>query len=97
MFERIKPLGDRVLIKRVEAPEKTASGIIIPDAAKDKAQTGIVVAVGPGRTTESGQKITLAVKEGDTVYFGKYAGTQAGEEFLIIKEDELLGVIEESN
>ena len=97
MFERIKPLGDRVLIKRVEAPEKTASGIIIPDAAKDKAQTGKVIAVGPGRITESGQTITLAVKEGDIVYFGKYAGTQAGEEFLIIKEDELLGVIEESN
>ena len=97
MFERIKPLGDRVLIKRVEAQEKTASGIIIPDAAKDKAQTGKVIAVGPGRITESGQTITLAVKEGDIVYFGKYAGTQAGEEFLIIKEDELLGVIEESN
>ena len=97
MFERIKPLGDRVLIKRVEAQEKTASGIIIPDAAKENAQTGKVIAVGPGRITESGQTITLAVKEGDIVYFGKYAGTQAGEEFLIIKEDELLGVIEESN
>ncbi len=97
MFERIKPLGDRVLIKRVEAQEKTASGIIIPDAAKENAQTGKVIAVGPGRITESGQTITLAVKEGDIVYFGKYAGTQAGEEFLIINEDELLGVIEESN
>lgn len=96
MFERIKPLGDRVLIKRVEVEETTTSGIIIPDAAKEKAQTGLVIAVGPGRTTESGATITPAVKTGDTVYFGKYAGTQAGDDFLIIKEDELLGVIEDS-
>ena len=96
MFERIKPLGDRVLIKRVEVEETTASGIVIPDAAKEKAQTGLVIAVGPGRTTEAGATITPAVKTGDKVYFGKYAGTQAGDDFLIIKEDELLGVIEES-
>ncbi len=94
MFERIKPLGDRVLVKRIPVEEKTAAGIIIPDAAKEKAQTGSVMAVGPGRKDASGNTITLSVKAGDTVYFGKYAGTEAGQDFLIIKEDELLGVIE---
>ncbi len=94
MFERIKPLGDRVLVKRIPVEEKTASGIIIPEAAKEKAQTGSVIAVGPGRKDATGNTITLSVKTGDTVYFGKYAGTEAGQDFLIIKEDELLGVIE---
>lgn len=95
MFERIKPLSDRVLIKRMEGEEKTAAGIIIPDAAKEKAQTGAVVAVGPGRRDSSGNSIPMAVKVGDTVYFGKYAGTDAGEDYLIIKEDEILGVVEQ--
>lgn len=94
MFDKIKPLGDRVLVKRIPAEEKTASGIIIPDAAKEKAQTGSVIAVGPGRKDANGNMITLSVQEGDTVYFGKYSGTEAGQDFLIIKEDELLGVIE---
>jgi chaperonin GroES len=94
MFDKIKPLADRVLVKRNPVEEKTASGIIIPDAAKEKAQTGSVIAVGPGRKDAAGNVITLSVKEGDTVYFGKYSGTEAGQDFLIIKEDELLGVIE---
>lgn len=94
MFDKIKPLADRVLVKRIPVEEKTASGIIIPDAAKEKAQTGSVIAVGPGRKDATGNTITLSVKEGDTVYFGKYAGIEAGQDFLIIKEDELLGVIE---
>ncbi len=94
MFERIKPLGDRVLIKRVPVEEKTAAGIIIPEAAKEKAQIGAVVAVGPGRKDATGNTISLTVKAGDTVYFGKYAGTEAGDDYLIIKEDELLGVID---
>ena len=94
MFDKIKPLADRVLVKRNPVEEKTASGIIIPDAAKEKAQTGSVIAVGPGRKDATGNVITLSVKEGDTVYFGKYSGTEAGQDFLIIKEDELLGVIE---
>lgn len=94
MFDKIKPLADRVLVKRNPVEEKTASGIIIPDAAKEKAQTGSVIAVGPGRKDTAGNVITLSVKEGDTVYFGKYSGTEAGQDFLIIKEDELLGVIE---
>lgn len=94
MFDKIKPLADRVLVKRNPMEEKTASGIIIPDAAKEKAQTGSVIAVGPGRKDAVGNLITPAVRAGDTVYFGKYSGTEAGEDYLIIKEDELLGVIE---
>ncbi len=89
MFEKFKPLADRVLVKRIQSDEKTESGLIIPDAAKEKAQTGTVMAVGPGRKSEP-----LAVKVGDTVYFGKYSGTEASKEYLIMKEDEILGVVE---
>lgn len=95
MFEKIKPLSDRVLVKRVAQEEKTASGIIIPDAAKEKAQTGAVIAVGPGKRDASGTAIPMGVKVGDTVYFGKYSGTEAGDDYLIVKEDEILGVIEQ--
>jgi chaperonin GroES len=94
MFERIKPLSDRVLVKRIEQEEKTVSGLIIPDTAKEKAQTGSVIAVGPGRRDDAGKIIPMAVKVGDTIYFGKYAGTDAGNDYLIVKEDEILGVIE---
>ncbi len=94
MFQKFRPLGDRVLIKRVEGEEKTASGIIIPDAAKEKAQTGIVIAVGAGRTFE-GKTTPLAVNVNDVVYFGKYSGTDAGENHLIIREDDILGVVEQ--
>ena len=89
MFEKFKPLADRVLVKRIQSDEKTESGLIIPDAAKEKAQTGTVMAVGPGRKSEP-----LAVKVGDTVYFGKYSGTEASKEYLIMTEDEILGVVE---
>ncbi len=94
MFEKIKPLGDRVLVKRVEREEKTASGLIIPDTAKEKAQIGAVIAVGHGRRDAAGNFLPVAVKIGDTIYFGKYAGTEAGDDYLIIKEEEILGVIE---
>lgn len=94
MFEKIKPLYDRVLIKKVELDKTTPGGIIIPDAAKEKAQTGQVVSVGGGRLTSEGKVVPMQVKAGDTVYFGKYAGTEAGEEYLIIREDEILGIIE---
>ena len=90
MFEKFKPLADRVLVKRIQSDEKTESGLIIPDAAKEKAQTGTVIAVGPGKKGE-----VLAVKVGDTVYFGKYSGTEASKEYLIMKEDEILGVVEQ--
>ena len=94
MFEKFRPLGDRVLIKRLEGEEKTSSGIIIPDAAKEKAQTGSVIAVGPGRRDNNGTLISVCVNRGDTVYFGKYAGTEADEKHLIIREDDILGVVE---
>lgn len=95
MFEKFKPLADRVLVKRIQAEERTESGLIIPEAAKEKAQTGSVVAVGPGRCDATGKSMPLAVKVGDMVYFGKYAGTEASKDFLIMKEDEILGVVEQ--
>lgn len=95
MFEKIRPLYDRVLVKREDSlEEKTASGIIIPDAAKEKAQIGVVIAVGSGRITTDGKIVPLQVKTGDRVFFGKYAGTEAGKDLLIIREDEILGVVE---
>ena len=96
MFEKIKPLGDRALVKRIEIEEKTASGLIIPDTAKEKAQIGSVIAVGPGRRdTATGKAVPMAVSVGDTIYFGKYAGTDAGNDYLIVKEEEILGVIQQ--
>lgn len=94
MVEKLKPLGDRVLVKRLESEERTAGGIIIPDAAKEKAQMGKVVAVGAGRKDEQGKRINMDVKPDDVVYFGKYAGTETDKDYLIIREDEILGVIE---
>lgn len=94
MFQKIRPLGDRVLVKRVDSEETTASGLIIPESAKEKAQTGAILAVGPGRKDKDGRTMPIDVKVGDIVYFGKYAGTEAGDNHLIIKEDEILGVIE---
>lgn len=94
MFEKFRPLADRVLVKRVEEEETTAGGIIIPEAAKEKAQMGKVLAVGPGRTDVKGATIPLQIKIGDVVYFGKFAGTDLGDDYLIVREDEVLGVIE---
>ena len=94
MFKKFRPLGDYILVRRIESEEKTAFGIIIPDAAKEKAQTGVVVAVGQGRLQE-GKLTPLTVKVNDTVYFGKYAGTDAGQDHLIVRESDVLGIIEE--
>ena len=94
MFEKFRPLGDRVLVKRIEEQEKTAGGLFIPDAAKEKAQLGMVVAVGAGKTDGSGKTMGLAVKAGDTVYFGKYSGTETGKDHVVMREDEILGIIE---
>ncbi len=91
----IKPLSDRVLVRPVEAEEKTSSGIIIPDTAKEKPQRGTVVAAGPGKV-ENGNKIEMSVKEGDEILYGKYSGTEVtldGEEFLIMRESDILGVV----
>jgi chaperonin GroES len=97
MATKIRPLHDRVIIKRIEEVEKTKAGIIIPDTAKEKPQEGRVVAVGPGRL-EEGKVIPLDVKAGDKILFGKYSGAEIkldGEEHLILREDDILGVIEE--
>ena len=92
----INPLYDRLVLKRLPSEQKTASGIIIPDTAQEKAQLGEVVAAGPGKPDANGAIRSLAVKTGDKVLFGKYAGTEIkldGNDFLIIKEDEILGII----
>ena len=94
---KIKPLQDRVIVKRVEEEQKTAGGIIIPDTAKEKPQQGEVLAVGPGKVLDSGTKLEMTVKVGDRVLFGKYAGSEVkieGEEVLIMREDDILGIIE---
>ena len=93
---RLKPLGDRVLVKAIEKKDEIRSGIIIPDTAKEKPQEGEVIAVGTGKRLESGQVTPMEVKAGDRVLFGKYSGTEIkldGEELLILREDEILGVL----
>ena len=93
----IQPLHDQVLLKRIESDEKTAGGIIIPDTAKEKPQEGRVVAVGNGRRDKKGKRIAMDVKKGDRILFGRYAGTEIkiyGEEHLMMREDDILGVIE---
>jgi chaperonin GroES len=94
---KVKPLHDRILVKRIEEGEQKVGGIIIPDTAKEKPQQGKVVAVGAGKVDEKGKRIALDVKADDTILFGKYSGQEIkldGEEFLIMREDEVLGVIE---
>ena len=94
---KIRPLQDRILVKRLDEEEKTAGGIIIPDTAKEKPQEGIVVAAGNGKVGEDGKVQPLDVKKGDKVLFSKYAGTEVtldGEEHLIIREDDVLGILE---
>lgn len=93
----LRPLQDRILVKRIEEETKTAGGIFIPDTAKEKPQRGEIVAVGNGKKTEDGKVIPVDLKAGDKVLFGKYAGTDIkieGQEFLIMREDDILGVIE---
>jgi len=92
----IKPLGDRVLIQALDAREKSKSGIIIPDTAKEKPQEGRVIAVGPGRVSEEGKRIAPEVRKGDTVLYGKYSGTEVkieDEEYLILRETDILAVL----
>ena len=93
----IKPLGDRVVVKPEAAEEQTASGLYIPDTAKEKPQRGTIVSVGPGRV-ENGTKINMTVAEGNTILYGKYAGTEItldGDDYLIMRESDILGIIEE--
>jgi len=94
---KFRPLHDRVLLRRLEGEEKTAGGIIIPDTAKEKPMEGVVVAAGPGERNEKGEIVAMDVKAGDRVLFGKWSGTEVkidGEELLIVKESDIMGVIE---
>jgi chaperonin GroES len=94
---KVRPLHDRILVKRIEEGEVRKGGIIIPDTAKEKPQEGKVVAVGNGRVTEEGKKIALDVKAGDKILFGKYSGSEVkidDEEYLILKEEDVLAIIE---
>ena len=94
---KIRPLNDRLLVKRLEEEEKTAGGIIIPDSAKEKPAEGEVVAVGPGKVNDKGERLALQVQVGDRVLFSKHGGTDVkldGQDFLIMREDDILGVIE---
>jgi chaperonin GroES len=95
---KFRPLHDRIVVKRIDAEQKTAGGIIIPDTAKEKPQEGEVVAVGPGARNERGELIAIDLKPGDRVLFGKWSGTEVkldGEELLIMKESDVMGVIEQ--
>lgn len=94
---KIRPLQDRVLVERIEEEETTKGGIIIPDTAKEKPQEGKVVAVGAGKVNEDGKVTPLSVKAGDKILFGKYSGTEIklnGNEYLIMREDDILGIVE---
>ena len=96
---KIKPLHDRVVVRRIEEEERTPGGVIIPDTAKEKPMQGQVLAVGPGARDESGKRIAPDVKEGDTILFGKWSGTEVkmdGEELLIMKESDIMGIIEKA-
>jgi chaperonin GroES len=94
---KVRPLHDRIIVKRIEEGEQKVGGIIIPDSAKEKPQQGKVIAAGSGKTKDDGKRIALDVKEGDTILFGKYSGQEIkidGDEYLIMREDEVLGVLE---
>jgi chaperonin GroES len=94
----IRPLGDRVLVQRVEAESKTAGGILLPESAKEKPKEGKVIAIGEGRTLDNGERSKLTVKKGDRILFSSYAGTEVkylGDEYLIMREEDILGIIEE--
>ena len=93
----IRPLGDRVLVQRVEAEDKTAGGILLPESAKEKPKEGKIISIGEGRQLDTGERSTFSVKSGDRVLFSSYAGTEIkyqGDEYLIMKEEDILGIID---
>ena len=92
----IKPLDDRILVKQVEAETKTAGGIVLPDSAQEKPQRGKVVALGPGKLLDSGERGKMGLKKGDSIFYGKYAGTEVevdGDEYVILRESDVLAVV----
>ena len=94
---KVKPLNDRVLVKRIEEAQVTKGGIVIPDTAKEKPIEGRVIAVGPGKMSDAGNRMSLQAKEGDRILFGKYSGTEIkveGEEYLMMREDDILAIVE---
>jgi len=94
---KLKPLADRVIVRQSDAEEKTASGILLPDSAKEKPTKGKVISVGPGKFDDSGKRMELGVRVGDTVYYGKYSGTDVevdGNKFVILRESDILGILE---
>lgn len=94
-MKKIRPLYDRILVERVEEDERTPGGLVIPSSAKEKAQIGKVIAVGSGRVNDEGKVFPLSVNVGDKVFFAKYAGTEAGDNHLLIREEDVLGIVEE--
>ena len=97
MAVKIRPLDDRLLVKQLEAEEKTAGGIVLPDTAKEKPQRGTVVSVGPGKVLDDGSRGTMEVKKGDEVFYGKYAGTEVeieGDQYVILRESDVLGIVQ---
>jgi chaperonin GroES len=97
MAIKLKPLADRVIVKQTEAEEKTKSGIYLPDAAKEKPTKGKVIAVGPGKLDDKGRPMEIGVRNGDTVYYGKYSGTDVevdGQKYVILRESDILGILE---
>jgi chaperonin GroES len=94
---KLRPLGDRVIVKQSEAEEKTKSGILLPDTAKEKPTKGKVISVGPGKLDDNGKPMEIGVRAGDTVYYGKYSGTEIevnSEKFVILRESDILGILE---
>jgi chaperonin GroES len=94
---KLRPLADRIIVKQSEAEEKTKSGILLPDSAKEKPTKGKVISVGPGKFDDKGKRMELGVRVGDTVYYGKYSGTDVeadGQKFVILRESDVLGVLE---
>ena len=94
---KLRPLADRVIVRQNEAEEKTKSGIVLPDTAKEKPTKGKVIAVGPGKLDDNGKPMEIGLRNGDTVYYGKYSGTDVevnGEKFVILRETDILGVLE---
>lgn len=94
MFQKLRPLGNHVWVELIEKSEKTAGGLYIPDAAQEKTQTAKVLATGPGKRNNDGTFIPMQVQVGDTVFFGKFSGVQAGNKFMVLKEEDVLGIIE---